>query len=62
MGTLGGKGLKAAQNLVVEHYVRYFYTIFQFLRRLKPWLQSTLKEFLTYFPIYGDSKLVCRAL
>ena len=39
--------LKATQNLVAEHYVRYFYMIFQFLRWLKPWLQSTLKEFLT---------------
>ena len=36
--------LNAAQNLVVEQYKRDFLTWFYTLKRVKTWLQITMKE------------------
>ena len=53
--------LKADQNLVVEH-CEWVFTWFFSLRQLKTWLQSTMKDFGTIFPLYGGFKRGCKAL
>ena len=58
MGTPGGKGLNAAQNLVAEHYIIEFYMIFHHKAAQNLVGKHYERDFNLIFRLKADQNLV----